>query len=66
LSITTDVLNEVAKNLSARLSQMTMGKFVVCAERDDKLTLSIFERADVPRHSFVNWCGSQRKGFLPS
>jgi hypothetical protein len=42
-----DVLNEVAKNTSARISHLTMGKLVFCAERDDKLTVSIFNREDV-------------------
>jgi len=43
-----DVLNEVAKNLGARISHLTMGKLVFCAERDEKLTVSIFNREDVP------------------
>lgn len=43
-----DVLNEVAKNLGARISHLTMGKLVFCAERDEKLTISIFNRQDVP------------------
>lgn len=43
-----DVLNEVARNLGARISHLTMGKLVFCAERDDKLTVSIFNRPDVP------------------
>jgi hypothetical protein len=40
-----DVLNEVARNLGARISHM--GKLVFCAERD-KLTVSIFNRPLVP------------------
>jgi uncharacterized protein (DUF2336 family) len=43
-----DVLNEVAKNSGARISHLTMGKLVFCAERDDKLTVTIFNRQDVP------------------
>ena len=43
-----DVLNEVASNAGARFSESTMGKLVFCADRDDRLTLSIFRRADVP------------------
>jgi uncharacterized protein (DUF2336 family) len=47
-----DVANEVAMNAGARMTELTMGKLVMRADRDGRLTESIFRRRDVSPRLF--------------
>jgi uncharacterized protein (DUF2336 family) len=47
-----DVANEVAMNAGARMTELTMGKLVMRADSDARLTESIFRRRDVSPRLF--------------
>lgn len=49
-----NVANNVAFNAGARFTNLTMGKLVMRADGDDRLTQSIFQRTDISLGNFQN------------